>query len=87
MKNLLPILIWVAVIGIAFAIAWWKGYLVRLRNYWMATMDELKKCSWPTWDELKGSTVVVAISIGLLGVFTFVVDLVFHYLVLWISKT
>ena len=40
------------------------------------TREELRKCTWPTWDELKGSTVVVMISILLLGVFTVVVDLV-----------
>jgi preprotein translocase subunit SecE len=39
------------------------------------TREELKKCTWPTWEELKGSTVVVIVSVGLLGVFTVVVDL------------
>ena len=73
------------IIGAAFAFAWWKGYLVRLRNYWNATMEELYKCSWPTWDELKGSTVVVTIAIVLLGTFTYAVDRVFFLLVRLIS--
>jgi preprotein translocase subunit SecE len=38
-------------------------------------MEELKKCTWPTWDELQGSTVVVIVSVGLLGLFTVGVDL------------
>jgi preprotein translocase subunit SecE len=38
------------------------------------TKEELRKCTWPSWDELKGSTVVVAISILILGVFTVAVD-------------
>jgi preprotein translocase subunit SecE len=46
--------------------------------YVQETWEELKKCSWPTWQELKGSTVLMAISIGLLGVFTAVLGLVFN---------
>jgi preprotein translocase SecE subunit len=34
----------------------------------------LKKCSWPSREELKGSTVVVMITIALLGLFTVGVD-------------
>jgi preprotein translocase subunit SecE len=83
-NNLTPILVWVVVIGAAFAFAWWKGYLLRLSNYVALTREELRKCTWPTWDELKGSTLVVTISIVLLGGFTYAVDKVFQYLVLWI---
>jgi preprotein translocase subunit SecE len=67
-------LIWVAVLGAIFAFLWWRGYLKRFAAYWEEMMEELKKCTWPTWAELKGSTVVVAISVALLGIFTFVVD-------------
>ena len=77
------ILIWVAVLAVAFGIAWYQGYLVELRTYWQETMEEMHKCTWPTWAELKGSTVVVMISIGLLGLFTFLVDFVFATLVRW----
>jgi len=38
------------------------------------TREELKKCSWPTWVELKGSTALIMISIALMGAFTEVVD-------------
>jgi len=85
--NLLPILIWVVVIGAAFAFAWWKGYVLSLRNYWNGTMEELRKCAWPTWDELKGSTVVVTITIVLLGAFCWLVDTIFYHLVRLISNS
>ena len=85
-SKLTTILIWVLVIGGAFAYAWWKGYVVKLREYWNATMEELRKCSWPTWDELKGSTLVVTISIALLSLFTFAVDEAFAHIVRWISS-
>jgi len=69
------------VLAAAFAVLWYNGQLVRLRNYCDETREELKKCTWPTWNELKGSTVVVMISILLLGGFTMVVDAVFAFLV------
>ena len=86
-KHLLPIIIWVVVIGVAFGLAWWKGYVQRLRDYWNATMEELRKCAWPTWDELKGSTVVVSITILLLGAFCYGVDTIFYQLVRFISSS
>ena len=66
--------IWIAVIAVIFGFLWWKGQIQRLSAYWQHTVEELKKCTWPTWDELKGSTVVVMVSILMLGLFTFVVD-------------
>ena len=83
-SKLITILFWVVVVGFAFGMAWYKGYLVRFRDYWNATMEELRKCTWPTWDELKGSTVVVSISIALLSAFTFLADELFQHFVLWI---
>ena len=86
MNNLTKNLIWVGIFAAIFAFAWWKGYLVRIRNYWNETWDELRKCSWPSVEELKGSTVVVAISIALLGGFTVAVDIVFVYVTNWVYK-
>ncbi|MBM3871090.1 MAG: preprotein translocase subunit SecE [Verrucomicrobia bacterium] len=44
-------------------------------NYVDETKVELRKCTWPTREELKGSTVVVIISAALVAVFTVGVDL------------
>ena len=64
----------VAFVAIAFGILWRKGHLMRLRTYVLETREELRKCTWPTWDELRGHTVVVFISIAILGGFTVVID-------------
>ncbi len=64
-----------------FGITWKNGMFLRLSNYVAETREELKKCTWPTVEELKGSTVVVAISIVLLGGFTFFVDLAISQIV------
>ena len=73
-------------VGVVFALLWWKGYLVRLSNYVQQTKEELRKCTWPTWDELKGSTALIAVCIIALGVFTMVVDYIFVNVVHFISK-
>ena len=77
---MITLLIWAVIIGAAFAYCWWKGYLQQLTNYVQQTREELRKCTWPTWDELKGSTVVITISIVLLGGFIVLVDQVFFRL-------
>ena len=69
---------------VVLIIMWRRGVLKRLGDYVMETREELRKCSWPGVDELKGSTVVVMISILLLGLFTvgidFVLTLVFRFM-------
>ncbi len=85
MSDLGKIGIWVAVVGILFGILWRKGYLVRLTTYVQQTREELRKCTWPTWDELKGSTVVVAVSIFILGGFTVLVDQIFFRVLYWLK--
>ena len=79
------LIIWIAILGVLFAILWRKGQLLRFSNYVAETREELKKCTWPTWAELKGSTWVVMISILLIGGFTVAVDLVFAFIVRWIT--
>jgi len=79
-NSLTITLIWIAVIGAAFAILWWRGQLKRLAAYVAETREELKKCTWPTWNELKGSTVVVMVAILLLGLFTAASDFVLNIL-------
>ena len=74
------------VIGVAFGFLWWKGHLLKLSNYLQLTKEELRKCTWPTWDELKGSTFLIAVSIIALGLFTVTVDYIFVHVVYLISK-
>ena len=66
---------------VVFGILWKNGQLVRLRVYIEETKEELKKCTWPSRDELKGSTLVVIISVASLTAFTFVSDIIVHFVV------
>ena len=67
MNDMVWIII-VSVIAIAlFGWMWRAGHLDRLRKYVALTKKELRKCSWPTWEELKGSTVLVAVALRVVG--------------------
>ena len=74
MNDWIHIGIWAAVIGAVFGYLWWQGQIQRLAVYVQETREELKKCSWPSWEELKGSTALIIIAVGLLSAFIMVVD-------------
>ncbi len=80
-NDLIKLFVWAAIVGVIFAVLWRKGYLLRLSNYVIETREELRKCTWPTFEELKGSTIVVMITIALMGSFTGVADFVISRLV------
>ena len=82
MKNFyIQLLVWVVVVGVVFGVLWRTGQLMRLANYIQETKEELKKCTWPSRDELKGSTFVVLLSIIILGLYTVGIDLVLAFFV------
>ncbi|MBM3821395.1 MAG: preprotein translocase subunit SecE [Verrucomicrobia bacterium] len=54
---------------------------MRLSGYVGETREELKKCNWPSTEELKESTLVVMVVIAMLGFFTMAVDVVFRNVV------
>jgi preprotein translocase subunit SecE len=85
-KDYIQLIVWAVVVLGIFAFMWRKGHLLRLSNYIQETKEELRKCTWPSWDELKGSTVVVMISIAIMGAFTVGVDLVLTMVVRWMMQ-
>ncbi|MCK9315251.1 MAG: preprotein translocase subunit SecE [Verrucomicrobia bacterium] len=66
-KELIKLAIWTVVIGGLFAFAWWRGWIKRISTYAEETREELRKCTWPSKNELKGSTVVIIIASLVLG--------------------
>jgi preprotein translocase subunit SecE len=73
-NNWIHIGIWAVVILAAFVILWWQGQIQRLSLYVRETREELNKCSWPSWIELRGSTVLIIATVAVLGLFVVVVD-------------
>jgi preprotein translocase subunit SecE len=54
--------------------------LQRLGNWYKEISHELlSKVSWPTWEELQGSTTVVLIASLIISVIIFAVDSLFNY--------
>jgi len=74
MNNWIHFAIWAVVIVALFGYLWWQGQIKRLAVYVQETREELKKCSWPTWVELRGSTVLIITTVALLGLFVVIVD-------------
>jgi preprotein translocase subunit SecE len=53
----------------------------KVRTFYLDTVAELKKCTWPSWDELVQSTVVVVVTAFLLSLFVFGTDIVIRSVV------
>ncbi|MBP7945948.1 MAG: preprotein translocase subunit SecE [Verrucomicrobia bacterium] len=47
---------------------------MKLSTYFVETREELRKCTWPSRDELAGSTVVVLISTAILSLMIVLAD-------------
>jgi len=75
-NNWIQIVVVAAVVLAVFGYLWWQGQIKRLAAYCQETYVELQKCTWPTMDELKGSTVLIMVTIGLLGGYVVVIDMI-----------
>jgi preprotein translocase subunit SecE len=75
-NNWTEIIIVAVVVAVLFGYLWYKGQIKAFAGYCQETWVELQKCTWPTWDELKGSTALIMVMIGFLGGFVVLVDLI-----------
>jgi len=55
--------------------------LEKIKRYLKETAAELRKMTWPTMDELKGSTIVVIIVSLVVAIFIGVVDRILTFMV------
>jgi preprotein translocase subunit SecE len=60
---------------------------LKVQEFVMEVWTELKKSSWPTRKELVDSTVVVIVTILVLGIFVALADLVFMRIVALLTRT
>jgi preprotein translocase subunit SecE len=73
-KFYIQLAVWAVIVIVSFGFLWKQGYLLRLSNYVGETREELRKCSWPSRAELWQSTILIAVVMFSLGLFTIVVD-------------
>jgi preprotein translocase subunit SecE len=59
---------------------------LKLRDFLAEVTAELKKSSWPTRKELVDSTVVVIVTVLILGVFVALADLVFLRIIAFLTR-
>jgi preprotein translocase subunit SecE len=55
--------------------------ITKIKKFFEDVVFEMKKVSWPSMDELKGSTMVVLALSFVLAAFLFVVDLILSRLI------
>jgi preprotein translocase subunit SecE len=60
---------------------------LKVQEFVMEVWTELKKSSWPTRKELVDSTIVVIVTILVLGIFVAVADLVFLRIVALLTRS
>jgi len=72
---------WLALLIGVFALLWHKGYINSMGKFVAETREQLRKCTWPTMDELRQHIVVVMISSILLGIFTVASDQIVQFVV------
>ena len=53
----------------------------KIQQYVKESIQELKKVTWPTWEELKGSTLVVILFSVIMGCYIAGLDFVFSWIV------
>jgi len=58
-----------------------KNPIARLSGFLRDVKAELIKCTWPTWAELRQSTLVVVVSFIILGIFVSAADYILRELI------
>ncbi|HSE39237.1 MAG TPA: preprotein translocase subunit SecE, partial [Acidobacteriota bacterium] len=52
-----------------------KDVFVRIRTFFSEVIAEAKKVTWPTFKEVRDTTIVVIIAIFIFGIFLYLVDM------------
>ncbi len=66
--------------AMAYGLMWLFFRHQRVSEFMIDTETEMRKVSWPSWEQLKTSTVATVVAVFLLGVYLYVVDVVFSRL-------
>ena len=58
-----------------------KQIIPKIREYYGETVQEVKKCTWPTKDELIETTIVVIVGVIALSIFIAVADYIMKQII------
>jgi preprotein translocase subunit SecE len=80
----------VVVVGGVVALVWRQpllAFAVKSTAYIREVRVEVRKVSWPTWEDLRRSTVVIIIIVLIVGAIIGFMDLVFQWVLIdWFSR-
>ena len=62
------------------AVNWLPEKLRQVRNFFAEVKSELKKVTWPSWTEVRATTIVVIVTTVFFGFYLFGIDLVLSQL-------
>lgn len=55
--------------------------IAKIKGYFKSVKVEMQKVTWPTKEEIKGSTAIVIITLAIVGAYVGVIDLVLSYVI------
>lgn len=58
-----------------------KDFGARLKGFYSDVRSEMKKVTAPSWKEVRGTTVVVLVTVAIFGVFFYIVDFLLSQIV------
>jgi preprotein translocase subunit SecE len=63
-----------------------KDTWVRIKTFFVEVNAEVRKVTWPTFKEVRDTTIVVIIAVFLFGIFLYFVDMALHRLIQHLFK-
>jgi len=57
------------------------GLLGKVRQFWHEVKSEMRKVSWPARTEVVNTTIIVVLAVFFFGVYLFLTDMAFTYLI------
>jgi len=63
-----------------------KDLWVRMKTFFIEVNAEVRKVTWPTFKEVRDTTIVVIIAVFLFGIFLYFVDMGLHRLIQHLFK-
>ena len=58
-----------------------KDVWVRIKTFFIEVNAEIRKVTWPTFKEVRDTTIVVIIAVFLFGIYLYFVDMALHRLI------
>ena len=62
------------------------SFFGKIRSFIERTMDEMRKCTWPTREQLQESTVLVLVVMAVSSLYIFGVDQILYHVITFLTS-